>query len=50
MLVDLVPRVWPFLSHNISSVRKSSLNMLNTVFTEVNYVVSILEFITEAFV
>lgn len=36
VLLELVPRIWPFLSHNISNVRKASLMMLNTVFSEVS--------------
>lgn len=30
-LVSLVPRLWPFLGHNIASVRRSSLQALSTL-------------------
>ncbi|CAH1794395.1 unnamed protein product [Owenia fusiformis] len=30
-LQDLVPRLWPFLRHNISSVRRASLDTLHTI-------------------
>ncbi|XP_067936864.1 TATA-binding protein-associated factor 172-like [Watersipora subatra] len=34
VLLGRIPRVWPFLSHNINSVRRASLKMLNSIFTE----------------
>ena len=30
-LTELVPRLWPFLGHSISSVRKAALDMLHTL-------------------
>lgn len=33
VLKDLIPRLWPFFFHNISSVRKSSFQTLNTLLT-----------------
>ena len=30
-MTKLVPRLWPFLSHNVSIVRKSALNTLQSL-------------------
>jgi TATA-binding protein-associated factor len=30
-VTSLVPRLWPFLSHNVSTVRKSALNTLHSL-------------------